>query len=365
MHPDFADWYRRVDIEPTSELLQNRWQAIEAFHENLGPSDLISATRVFFALGPKDEEFLSKYRAGFKAVDDTFTMRDNDAEIQVLAGTTLVRLCMEGGKWEVAAALAVVCGAAEGARKSPVPEIVKLTQDALRDRSARLRTDSGPTPPPDFNPAEEFQSLKELLNTGGANFQALNGPLPEVIQPLLQSVTLLTKWANQFSHTDDLRREESDVLWWLFGETSRDLGSKFSELPSPSATIVGAKELSDITRILPGPFGAEAFLHKMLELAHPKLTDSVSLAEATVACPEESLKGFVCSAGVETLCPVHLAAQKWLEAGGKKTAWHAPFQTASGLKPSTKFRPVALAMQTYRERLLNRAISSLKEEWGE
>lgn len=229
MHPDFADWYRRVEIEPKSDDLQKRWQAIEAFHQKATPTDLANATRVFFGLTPKDENFMAKYRAEFKATDDVFPMRDNDAELQVLAGATLARKFGGSDDWGTAAALALVCGASEGARKAPVPEIVDLARRALRDHSAGLRAAKKQAPLPVLDLGDKFQNLKGTLGSGGANFQTLQGPLIDVLQPLLKAVTGVTNWARRAAQAEELRHEESDILWWLFGESSRDLGVRFND----------------------------------------------------------------------------------------------------------------------------------------
>ena len=138
MNDDFPDWYRRVDIEPKAENLQKRWQAIEAFHQKATASDLAEATRLFFGLPPRDEQFLPKYRAEFKDTDDVFPLRDNDAELQALAGATLANHFSHNDDWAILAALAVTCGACQGGRKAPVPEIVDLAESALRERSASL-----------------------------------------------------------------------------------------------------------------------------------------------------------------------------------------------------------------------------------
>ena len=62
------------------------------------------------------------------------------------------------------------------------------------------------------------------------------------------------------------------------------------------------------------------------------MDDTISLSDAVFACPPEWQKQFITLQGLDAvagLCPVHLAVQKSVEAGGKKTAWHVPFQTAS------------------------------------
>src|SRR5438105_15806872 len=119
MHPHFADWYRRVHIDPKEDELEKRWQAVDAFDKKATSSDLADATRVFFGQPPKDENFLAKYRTEFKATDGGFAMLDNDAELQVLAGATLANYFDEGDEWAIMTAFGLVCGRCEGNRNAP------------------------------------------------------------------------------------------------------------------------------------------------------------------------------------------------------------------------------------------------------
>lgn len=364
MHKDFADWYRKVHIEPKADDLEKRWLAIEAFHQEVTADDMCDAARVFFGLTPKDGDFLERYRQEFKDVDSAFAMHENQAELQVLAGATLANHFGAGDGWATAAALSLVCGACEGGRKSLVPEIVDLARRSLREYSASLRSARKKSVVAALDVNDKVQNLKTVLSNGGGNFQSLQGPLMDVIQPLTKAVNAIAAWARHAGTVENLRQEESDILWWLFGERSRDLEVPFAEMKAPSGCLVGAKEVADLTRVLPGPFGVEAYLHKMLALAHPDLDGTVSLSDAVMASPLEWLGRFGAHKGADSvvdLCPVHLAAQKCVEGGGRKTMWPGPFQTVSGLKATIKLKPLDLAMQAYRERLFVDALDRLQE----
>ena len=54
-----------------------------------------------------------------------------------------------------------------------------------------------------------------------------------------------------------LRQEESDILWWLFGEYSRDLEQHISELSLSASCIIVGKELADLILVFPGPIPAK------------------------------------------------------------------------------------------------------------
>jgi hypothetical protein len=158
-----------------------------------------------------------------------------------------------------------------------------------------------------------------------------------------------------------MRHEESDVLWWLFAEQSRDLRTPLIELKA-SAPLIAAKEMADLTRTLPGPYAARAFLDKAVRGAQLKVP-TVSLAEAVGACPAEWRQG---AAGrpdidpVEDLCPTCFALRKAVEAEGKKT-WHQVFHTVTGLEATHKMDAVDLAQQAYEEWLAVKAVASRRE----
>src|SRR3569623_1100089 len=63
----------------------------------------------------------------------------------------------------------------------------------------------------------------------------------------------------------DAQAEESNMIWWIFGQRSRNRGNLFSEESSAFAPILAAKELSDLTLLQPPPRAAVAYLDKILE----------------------------------------------------------------------------------------------------
>jgi hypothetical protein len=361
MHPDLADWYRVVAIEPKAEDLQRRWQAIESLCESKTPSDLIELVRLFYGQPCRDSEFLAKFRSVFKAADEAFAMRDNDAEIRVLAGAALVRQFCHEEPWGTASALAVLSGFCQGLRTAPVPSIVSLAEQSLSERSASLRKPTVAVESTKTGFEAELTALKAVFPQNSV--PNLAEPLTNVLQSLVNAIEQVIAKTSCLEAKQVLRTEESNVLWWLFGERSRDLNQPFSELKPPSACLVGAKELADLSASLCGPFAAKAFLDKMLRLAHPTIKAEVSIAESVDACPLEWQRRLVATDRVgflADLCPVHLAVSKSVEAEGKNT-WQYPFRTLSGLNPTAIIDPLGLAMQTYGERLLLQSLARLKE----
>src|SRR6185437_4784291 len=138
--------------------------------------DLTNATRVFFGLTPKDEHFLPNFRAEFKAIDHAFAMRDNDAELQVLSGATLANNFGENDERATMTALSLVCGACEGVRKAPVPEIVNLARRSLREQSFSLRAARKKVAIPSLDLDDKYRDLDLTLGSAGQNLQTLQRP---------------------------------------------------------------------------------------------------------------------------------------------------------------------------------------------
>jgi hypothetical protein len=361
VHRNFADWYRAASLEPKADELQKRWQGIDAFAKGSSGADLPKLARLFYGLAPRDATFEERFRAPFKAADDAFAMEGNAAELRVLAGATLVRHFDFGGGWAAGAALGLAVPACVGLRLPPVGGMVELAAAELSRRSALLRRGTG-RPLPRLDVGQALQTVKTALQ--GNQVPNAAEPLTGVLQQFAKAVGQLAEWAEQAEEEQRLRKEESDVLWWLAGAHSRDLGLPLSDLKSPSGCLVVAKELADLTGALPGPYAAEAFLDNALRLAHPDLKAPVSVADAVAACPPEWRAALAASDGLEEvldLCPAHTAVRKCVESDGKKT-WQTAFQAAAGFKATVKLKPLDLALQTYRERLLARAVRELKEE---
>jgi hypothetical protein len=261
VHRDFADWYRAVALDPKAEELEKRWKAIEVFSKNVDAATLAELIRLFYDLCQKNPKVLESIRQAFKAADLAFPMQGNDAEMRVLAGTILAHITDNGGMLGTAGSLGTVTTACEGLRAPAVPGILVQARKFLVDESAALRharfTELKP-----IDITAQVQALKTALTNN--QFQQLNDPLCQCLEAVSNAVGEVVAWAEESREEQQFRQEESDVLWWLVGAHSRDLKKPFGELEPTALPLVVGKELADLTRILPGPFAAEAFLDKAM-----------------------------------------------------------------------------------------------------
>ena len=68
----------------------------------------------------------------------------------------------------------------------------------------------------------------------------------------------------------ELLAEESNMFWWLVGESIRTLGESLIDLPHPARLLLAAKELAALTTLRPGPPSAKAILLKCAKLTKDK-----------------------------------------------------------------------------------------------
>lgn len=360
MDKEFADWYQSAEITPSSDLLSKRWEGIDKFVSTANAAALLDAIRLFYGLRSKDPQFLARFQEAFKLADVSFPMRGNDHELKILAGSSAVAaLSKEKIPLANVAALAMVCGDYRGRRRGERPaDLVGRARRYLLERSAGLRkaSETVAVAVPKL-PSIKHQEGSPDLNATSQGLAALAGAMKTFVDST-------TKVLQQLHERVVLQGEESDILWWVFAGYSRDLERPISDLHPAAACLIAAKELADLTAILPGPASAPAILDRVLHGAvgsRPKKV--VTLSKAIQEAPVAWLKGW--ASGDELisahgdLCPTLLAAQRSLETPGSD-AWVVAVEQITGVSVREKLSAVSLAAQAYDEHRLVRAIESAR-----
>jgi len=365
MHKYFAEWYRAAGLQPKAEDLEKRWQGVENFAKEIKVQNAIELVRLFYARPPQGSDFVDTYSTTFQSADTTFHMRENGLELQVLAGATIAHI-IEKTRTNVAdaLALAMLCGYCQGLRQNVLNgEIVGYARTYLAEKSIRVRESDG-----NFSVSAPDVDMDELLDalTSAATGNSLTvikepirPPFEQLAGAISELATSINNVGEKFTHEINIRREESDILWWVFGEHSRDLDTIISELQMPFAALVAGKELADLVRVVPGPIAASAFLDKMLRFVDPDLSKAISIKDAINAAPREWRRRLIeetAARGIDDIYPVHLAMQKSLEFE-KATEWLTPFDKIGDLKSKRAVAPLDLATQMYHERMLMRAVN--------
>lgn len=372
MHTYFGEWYREALFEPTAELLNNRWAGISQFVDacddpNEATAELI---RLLYSLPSRNDSFILAYRKRFQEFDAAFKMRGNDVELAVLAGATLVHLLdQQDDQFSEFSAIAIACADCQGLRHPVISDVPTMARNFLRERSISLRQ-------PKESPQVKMQGIKtqELLQSfrsaaQGNQISSLAEPVVELFNHVFTTFAELEISANKavvdLTESLQLQQEETDILWWLLGESSRDSNTPFCEMALPAACLITGKELADLTKVLPGPLAIEAFLDRMLHTGNRSLPTTVSLKDSINAVSKQWKENLVTDyvAKVNDLCPIHFAAMKASETGGD-IEWIPAFEKGSGFSAEALISPVALSVQCYVERLFFRATEENGENDG-
>lgn len=335
MQEDFAGWHRSAGIEPDGEKLPKWSKAIEDF--TAGRKEIISLTCLFYGVGTPDEGVLKNFRTAFQELDPGFPMHGNDRHLAVLAGAELVDI-IERGSREAAdlAALSLVCTAAQNLRKGPpVPEIPELAAGYL-DKPANERT------PPALKSGQI--DIIDVLKKAGPPHDAL-APEFQKVQSELAVVA-----------------EEANILWWLISEYSKDLKQPWSKEKVSAVCLIAGKELADLTRIIPGPLAALAFLDRVVKSGRAKRPSACSVVDAvneTLPAWREKFSKSSFPSELEALLTIRYAIKLSLSSPDKD-AWPPLFEKGSGILSDAAAAPHILAYQMYLEVLLCRSFDLTK-----
>jgi len=358
MDKHFADWYRVARLEPKGDDIPKRWAGVEAFTKELDSAKAMDCVRLFFGLPVSSASFQDGLRATFQKADPAFPMRDNDVELRVLAGATIVNFLSSKGTTVLASAIALATDSSawQGLRKDVlVPEVWEAARQFLFENAIRMRAAA------QLEVAFSGPKNDDLLTEVKANFTA--DSLAHPLQKLNNATSLLAKSTSdaitKASFALRALREESDILWWVFGRTSRDTKERFSEEKVPGACLLMGKELADITLIVPGPIAVPAVLDRLLADSFPELPEAIAVDSAVDGTGSEWRAKVVAETHQQAngLGILHSA----LKASIQDSAWKKSFHASDGFNIEKQtFTPRQIALQMYNERLLHRTLSTAK-----
>jgi len=362
VHPEFAEWYRLVNPMPTAEILQSRWTAIESLSK--ATENALDAIRVAFDLRPGPEDYLKQFLDTFQKGDKAFRMRDNNIEHQLLAAATVMNLIETADPQPaVMAALGVICAACQGHRQNATTETVGLSDRAsnhVARRSSEIRRDLWSKAlrktPLD---ASAFKKIEEQVgqNPPTAALQDLVG----VVQGTVKALNDILEASKQSDRRQKLYEEELDILWWLVGGRSRDLLRRFDAIPPEALAVLAGAELSDLTRVEPGPMAIRAFVEQALHFgkARPEAKTKIEVVvDATDRPWRDQYTRQTRPEGLSAFCPVHTG----LAEAVKSAQWQGAFSHLTGLNADLEMTLEEIGLQTYYERLLLRLASERKED---
>lgn len=365
MHRNFGEWYRQVSIPCTDESLTKRWAGVESWVTTIRGDDvaLLETVRIFRGLPEKTsrEAFLE----AFHKEDTTFAQRNNAHEQQVLAGAALLHCVDTHGKADEGnLRMAVLAGTALEASSLRVTDTNKTLDELAGEVRAGLHTivqeqrrrrefDSV------LLSSEEEGAFTKLIGTNVGDHNQLRASFATAFQTLLKAVNRSERALDAAAHNLRCADEETNILWWLAGRSSRDLEKPWSALKD-AAPVVSAWELADLTDVALGPQNAGALLERALSNALGSKNKQQALHVYVNAVPEEWAKVCVAKLDVRALdlAPLSLALSKRVE--GKTTTWPSFYESVSGLKTATTLAPERIARLSYFEAMLFRTLANVE-----
>lgn len=354
MHPDFPRWYEAIGFGNDQERRAARWAGVNAVAEDGASTNIEALLRLAFKTRqPAASASLDKIREAFKAADAGFDMKDNDREMQVLAGAALSQMMSSGGMAGAEAALGVTTAALAGARKPDLPlDLAVLAEEAIDQIGESNRTRPklkvhATTDAPKFDFEKAAAKVRETPNWEGVATafglaaDATRGALAVMARRQVNAVNALDGFIR-------IQDEELQMLWWLIGQRSEDLDCAFDAVPAEAQALVFAKELADHTEVSPGPSSVKGLLSR----AGLKDRRKVAVSAAINAAESDWLQDLVPDAEPSPVStPIHYGIKRQMETGAGD-AWVAGWAAAVGVPVSFALSPLALGQLFYRERLL-------------
>lgn len=392
MHPQFAEWYRPLMLQADDKFLKSRWELVEKTAKDLSATMALDLVRLSFGLPVQDDAAIATLKQQLKSESLSYVRATAHLELSLIGDCVLREALAQSAKRPLLSHALLACALCcqHGIRKTLNRSVQKELLTAARSLSDRLsvqwrRSESISAQPitiGQFLPAQaaltvssEQQTIHSRVVMGSATQLQINTPsLAEInlafkrLLELQQSGFASAEDVCRALHDSILRsqrdvasalnspREENDIQWYLFGETSRDLHRPVASFKLAELVPIAASELADLTNVVPGLYAALAYLDRILTQTRQReeAESMVSVAEIVQAvqplwkAESVSLSGFD---GVQDLTPV-LCALTYATAGSDD--WRTMVPELCRVPIETALPARELAYQLYQEILFAR-----------
>lgn len=286
MNTMFGEWYRAVQLEPKAAELELRWQGVEKLKASTDTGFIEQLVKLHLALPDVSGEFMSSFRTTFFEIDSTFRMTGNDIELQVLAGAVLDATLDRKDVFSDGVALTLIASAAPDLRKKIfLQDVLTKASDHLFDRGSLVRSVQLKSK---INMAGFDASITEIKTAATTNPVTLGVPLEAAFRVVADNFSKLNQNIDgrltSIQRRQDVLAEESNIVWWLFGAARRDTLVTFAQENAVQAAFCAARDLADLTIIVPPPLAASAYLSRILsahaseKFALSGLSDAIQFA---------------------------------------------------------------------------------------
>lgn len=304
-HDMFADWYNQgLKKEASNEELTSRRTVLDKILGSSDPTFWLNALGVFLGLVKADDPIYKQLASEFKEQDDFFSLT-NENLLRLLIGCAIAEKIEENANYvSDLLALAIINTFPE--EQEILPAIVPLAHrfwinECESSRSMefsknpeKIKSAIGKTPLPTMADHTGIPDFVKQLTTFIGVFNKDN--ISEIT-----AINGILEWNSMTEKNFKSLSEETNILWWIFGEYSNIFQKSFHTFSPQLLSVVSALELDQLTVSLPGAGKIDAIINKVLSILDKTSSQNNTLEEIVSSIKEhqEAIK-----ANLPTMNPI-------------------------------------------------------------
>lgn len=357
------EWYRIVNVKPSSEMIDRRAAAARDILKAIDSADdwdlaLACAAGVvagfqgnFTQESPAVQSLVGAIRTHESAFPQDLS--ENALELRACASVVLGEVLVRKGDQAPppdAVLVASVLRSGLGPRPSPKGKYLKQMLDELDATAAKVLASGG-------------IARRRRPVTAAQRFEKLAEP-PDLATAWKSLMPALKAASKDLAQQSEIDREEVNVLWWMFAGVSSTTGQSIAEMPSGAAALCCGAELADQC-LVPPASSLEAMVGRAFETGRPPRELVARGIEEFVAdwgdklpsllVPDEATREF--AQKYPLLVPVSWLGARLLASKGA-TQWKTEFERMSDVPTKHALNATRWAIQAFRERVAYRVYES-------
>lgn len=318
----FIKCYKKICLSPTKEQITSRIEGINVAKEEYDNSEeIIELLKIYYKI-PLTQEKREKFIDCFYSIDQTFD-EQNEEEIRILAGCVLANMFHGDNGSFIAYFIKLLEQFFDGS----IDELLDLANEAIIEFTKEQE------PNAQFGIDNLENGLEEKIAQEGGFTEEASEIIAESMNRIRINFNNTLDYLKILQKENIRCQEKIQVLSWIMGESSNLLRKPLSEIKDIEGVLSLGIELADLVDA-PGPFSAEAFLHKMLTKCQ-KTVDEITLTDLVDSQTEVLRKTANEKYGkneVDNILPIFTAIKLSLDVDEKK-AWLSAFRKIYRVDP--------------------------------
>jgi len=350
---EFLQLYSELVVVQDEERVSKRFLASHGLSMKLN-ADLVEQFLDVLFKTKRYETSYSEIVKLFLAQDPLFALNSSNArEVEILSAAVLCLAMKSNSNIALGVALSLVTASNSKGRNLPdfSIDILDTAESALARISRQDRSKPITKNPVSVEP-KGYLAVKAKIDAEGVKEEDLPQLQSDLSDELVKFISESKKaidesYRRAMEHIES-QDEELEILWWLFGGRSIHEDKKFESFGEEEKCIVFAKELSDRTKLLPGPTSIMAILQKA-GVGEKK----VSVVKTVSKLAQKTVADFCVISLSPLTFPLHCALACRND-NDEVEVWSKVWASKAGIGEAHELTSLSLARLFYFERLLLR-----------